>query len=238
MDVVLGVAVTGRVARLALVGSPADGGEVYDQYALDLPADATPDLTETIVGTYRAVTDSGNRLAATRLYFDDASDADTLRQALVGAGVQDVEVVSEDEAATALVRSTDRDAALLLVDDQTVTLAKVGDDSLTTAVLASVPIGAAGAAVACGMVLEQALGSAQPPLKVMLVSHRSDLESVAAGVREQSRVPVDLPTDASFALARGAAKTVGILAVDPAGPATQLAPASAPATQLLSLIHI
>jgi len=40
VDVVLGVAVTGRVARLALVGGPADGGQIYDEYALDLPADA------------------------------------------------------------------------------------------------------------------------------------------------------------------------------------------------------
>jgi hypothetical protein len=40
VDVVVGVAVTGRVARLAMVGSPAAGGQVFDQYALDLPDDA------------------------------------------------------------------------------------------------------------------------------------------------------------------------------------------------------
>ena len=80
MDVVLGVAVTGRVARLAMVGSPASGGQVFDQYALDLPDDATTDLADTIVGTYRAVADSGNRVAATRLCLPDASMAETLRQ--------------------------------------------------------------------------------------------------------------------------------------------------------------
>jgi len=71
----------------------------------------------------------------------------------------------------------------------------------------------------------------QAPLKVMLVSNREDLESVAAGIREQSSVPVELPTDASFAIARGAAQTVGWALVDPAGPATQLAPVSE-ATQM------
>nr|MDT0524758.1 hypothetical protein [Streptomyces sp. DSM 41633] len=53
------VAVTGRVARLAMIGSPASGGQVLDQYALDLPDDLVAEmseLAETIIGTYRAVT--------------------------------------------------------------------------------------------------------------------------------------------------------------------------------------
>ena len=141
-------------------------------------------------------------------------------------------MVSEAEAATALVRSVDDRAALLLVDDETATLTTVGTDSTTSAVLASVPIGAAGAAAACAAVLAGMQAQPQAPVKVMLVSNREDLESVAAGIREQSSVPVELPTDASFAIARGAAQTVGWALVDPAGPATQLAPAASPATQL------
>lgn len=231
MDVVLGVAVTGPVARLAMVGSP--GGQVFDEYALDLPDDdATTDLADTIVGTYRAVTESGNRLSATRLYFPDAARADTLRQVLLSAGVEDVEVVSETEAATALIHGADGETALLLVDDETATLAVVGPDGMSTSVLASAPIGAAGAAVACASVLEGIPGQAEAPLRVMLVGHRDDLESVASGIREKLSVPVQVPPDASFAIARGAAQTVGLNAVDPAGPATQSAPASAPATQL------
>ena len=75
MDVVLGVAVSGRVAQLAMVGSPAEGGEVFDQYELELPDDATSELAETIIGTDRALAGSGNRLAATRLYFPETSEA-------------------------------------------------------------------------------------------------------------------------------------------------------------------
>ena len=70
-------------------------------------------------------------------------------------------MVSETEAATALVRSADGETALLLVDDETATLAVVGADGMSTSVLASVPIGAAGAAVACAAVLEQAPGRAR-----------------------------------------------------------------------------
>ena len=200
MDVVVGVAVTGRVARLAMVGA---GGQVFDQYALDLPDDATTDLADTIVGTYRAVADSGNRVAATRLCLPDASQAETLRQTVLSAGVPNVEVVAETEAAAALARSVGADAALLLADDDTVSLTVVGEDDESTSVLASVPIGAAGVAVACAAVLQNMpSGEAH---RIMLVSQRLDLDSVAAEL--SSTAPVEVPPDAGYAIARGAAQT-------------------------------
>src|SRR5215213_1199638 len=165
------------------------GTQVFDQYALDLPDDAMTDLADTIVGTYRAVTDSGNVMAATRLCLPDASQAETLRQTVLSAGVQNVEVVSEAEAATALARSAGADAALLLADDDTVSLTVVGEDEESTSVLASVPIGVAGAAVACAAVL-QSMPSGEAH-RVMLVSQRLDLDSVAAEL--SSTAPVELP---------------------------------------------
>ena len=225
MDVVLGVAVTGRVARLAMVGSPASSGQVFDQYALDLPEDATTDLADTIVGTYRAVADSGNRVAATRLCLPDASAAETLRRTVLSAGVQNVEVVAEAEAAAALARSVGADAALLLADDDTVSLTVVGEDEESTSVLASVPIGAAGAAVACAAVLQQA--PAQEAHRIVLVGQRLDLDSIAAEL--SSTAPVEVPPDAGYAIARGAAQTVEDSGF-PAGAATQMAPAASKAT--------
>src|SRR2546430_2382136 len=176
-----------------MIGSPASGGLVLDQYALDLPDDAMTDLADTIVGTYRAVADSGNGVAAIRLCMPDASQAETLRQTVVGAGVQNVEVVSEAEAAAALARTAGADAALLLADDDTASLTAVGDDEESTSVLASVPIGAAGAAVACAAVLQK-LPSAQVPTRIMLVGQRLDLDSVAAELH--STAPVEVPADA------------------------------------------
>ncbi len=220
MDVVLGVAVTGRVARLAMIGSSASGGEVLDQYALDLTDDATTDLADTIVGTYRAVADSGNRVAATRLCLPDASEAETLRQTVSNAGVQNVEVVAETEAAAALARSVGADAALLLADDDTVSLTVIGEDEESTSVLASMPIGSAGAAVACAAVLQQA---PETTTRVMLVGQRLDLDSVAAELRSTMRVEV--PPNPGFAIARGAAQTAGDPGFAPAGAATQMAPA-------------
>ena len=227
MDVVVGVAVTGRVARLAMVGSPSSGGQVFDQYALDLPDDALTDLADTIVGTYRAVADSGNRVAATRLCLPDASAAATLRQTVLSAGVHNVEVVAEAEAAAALARSVGADAALLLADDDTVSLTVVGEDEESTSVLASVPIGAAGAAVACAAVLQQV--PAREANRIVLVGQRLDLDSIAAELR--STAPVEVPPDAGYAIARGAAQTAEDSGF-PAGAATQLAPAVADATMM------
>src|SRR6476646_3252403 len=227
VDVVVGVAVTGRVARLAMVGSRASNGQVFDQYALDLPDDATTDLADTIVGTYRAVADSGNRLAAIRLCLPDASAAETLRRTVLSAGVQNVEVVAEAEAAAAVARSVGADAALLLADDDTVSLTVVGEDVETTSVLASVPIGAAGAAVACAAVLQQV--PSPGVTRIMLVGQRLDLDSIAAELR--STAPVEVPPDAGYAIARGAAWTVEDPGF-PAGAATQMAPAAADATMM------
>ncbi|WP_197496522.1 hypothetical protein, partial [Mycobacterium sp. 1274761.0] len=223
MDVVLGVAVTGRVARLAMVDLSASDGQVLDEYALDLTDDSSNDLADTIVGTYRAVADSGNRVAATRLCLPDASEAETLRQTVSNAGVQNVEVVSETAAAAAVARSLGADAALLLADDDTVALTAVGEDDGWTSVLASVPIGAGGAAVACATVLQQ-VPSADATTRVMLVGQRLDLDSIAAELH--SMMPVEVPPDPGFAIARGAAQTAGDGGVAAAGAATQMAPAA------------
>src|SRR3954449_4638041 len=136
-----------------MVGS---GGQVFDEYALDLPDDAMTDLADTIVGTYRAVADSGNQVVATRLCLPDVSQAETLRQTVTNAGVRNVDVVTETEAAAALARSADADAALLLAADDTVSLTVIGEDEESTSVLTSLPIGSAGVAVACAAVLQHA----------------------------------------------------------------------------------
>jgi uncharacterized membrane protein YgcG len=205
-----------------MIGGPASGGQVLDQYALDMPDDATTDLADTIVGTYRAVAESGNRVAATRLCLPDAARADTLRRTVLGAGVQNVEVVSEAEAAEALARSVGVDAALLLTADDTASLTVVGEDGESTSVLASAPIGAAGAAAACATVLQR-VPAAEAPIRVMLVGQRLDLASIAAEL--SSTTPVQVPPDAGYAIARGAAQTADEAGFAPAGAATQMAPA-------------
>jgi hypothetical protein len=126
LDVVLGVAVTGRVAQLALVGSASAGHDVIDQSVVDLADNPIAKLTETVVGTNRLLADENHRLVATRLCWSDHPKADQLRRALEDSGVQDVVVLSESQATTALSGTT-RAASSMSVqapDDPTVALAR------------------------------------------------------------------------------------------------------------------
>src|SRR4029077_3909794 len=95
-------------------------------------------------------------------------------------------------------------------------------------VLASAPIGLAGAAVACAAVMQK-LPSAQAPTRIILVGQRLDLDSVAAEL--SSTAQVEVPPDAGYAIARGAAQTAEDSGY-PAGAATQMAPVAAEATMM------
>ena len=102
MDVVLGVAVIGPRARLALVGSGARGADLIDESVVYLADHPIEKLTEAVVGTNRLLAEENHRLLATRLCWSDPRRAERLRQALEDSGVHDVAVLSESQAATAL----------------------------------------------------------------------------------------------------------------------------------------
>src|SRR5258707_9021266 len=99
MDVVLGVAVTGRVAGLALA---AGGGDVIDQYEVELADHPVETLTETVIGTDRLLAGDNHRLIGTTLLWSDHSMADELRRALEDSGVHNVSVLDDQQAATAM----------------------------------------------------------------------------------------------------------------------------------------
>src|ERR1700722_1810171 len=119
MDVVLGVAVAGPVARLALVGPGAAGNDVIDQSVVDLADHPVETLTETVVGTNRLLAGENHRLVATRLCWTDHPRADRLRHALEDSGVHNVAVLSESQAAAALMRAAGRPGAALVVGNDT-----------------------------------------------------------------------------------------------------------------------
>ena len=170
MDVVLGVAVTGRVAQLALVGSASVGHDVIDQSVVDLADNPIAKLTETVVGTNRLLADENHRLVATRLCWSDHPKADQLRRALEDSGVQDVVVLSESQATTALSGTT-RAASSMSVqapDDLTVALARgaamaagLAEDATAMGPAARLDGGAAAMAPALGLDADAtAMGSA------------------------------------------------------------------------------
>ncbi len=229
MDVVLGVAVTGPVARLALVGPGAQGADVIDQSVVDLADDPVETLTETVVGTNRLLADENHRLAATRLCWTDHPKVDQLRQALEGSGITNVAVLSESQAVTALMRAAGRPGAALVVGDETATLSvpgstEGGEDAPPT-LLASAPLASNDATTALDTLMARLGDQPNVPGDIYLVGASSDLNSVADQIREASTMRVEVADDPTFALARGAAMAAAPQVLLSAGDATAMAPA-------------
>jgi hypothetical protein len=101
-DPALGVAVDGPVARLALLDTGNGAHGVIDESVVDLAEDPIARLTETVVGTSRSLADQYHRLVATRLCWSDQHRANQLRQVLETPALQNVAVLSDSEAATAM----------------------------------------------------------------------------------------------------------------------------------------
>jgi hypothetical protein len=223
MDVVLGVAVTGPVARLALVGAGADGSDVIDQSVVDLANNPIEQLTETVVGTNRLLANENHRLVGTRLCWTDHPSADQLRQALEDSGVHNVAVLSQSQAVTALMRAAGRSGGVLVLDDNTATLSVLGsaaeDPDAPPTLLASEAFG--GDATGTLDTMMARLGEhPDASSDVFLVGGSADLTGVADQLRDAT-MRVQIPEDPTFALARGAA----IAAAPLVGDATAMAPA-------------
>jgi hypothetical protein len=227
MDVVLGVAVTGPVARLALVGSGAQGADVIDQSVVDVADNPIEKLTETVVGTNRLLADENHRLTATRLCWMDVFKADRLRRALEDSGVMNVAVLSKSQAVTALMRAAGRAGGVLVVDDDTATLSLVrsaaGEEDAPPTLLASAPLAGDNATAAFDTLMARLGDQPNAPTDLYLVGASSDLTSVADQLRDASTMRVEVGDDPTFALARGAALAAAPRATAP--DATLAAPA-------------
>ncbi|MEE2854275.1 MAG: hypothetical protein VX424_16685 [Actinomycetota bacterium] len=232
MDVVLGVAVTGPVARLALVGSGAQGTDVIDQSVVDLADNPIGTLTETVVGTNRLLAGENHHLVGTRLCWTDHPAADQLRRALEDSGVHNVAVLSESQAVAALMRAAGRPGAALVMDDATATLSMVdsgdGDPDAPPTVLASQQLagGSGGDATAAFHTMMANLGAhPDAPQDVYLLGASPELNRVADELRDASTMRVQVAEDPTFALARGAAIAAATAAALQAGGATAMVPA-------------
>ncbi|SPM32993.1 hypothetical protein MRAB57_796 [Mycobacterium rhizamassiliense] len=224
MDVVLGVAVTGPIARLALVGTGAEATAVIDQSVVDLANDPIEQLRETVVGTNRLLAGENHRLVGTRVCWTDHPQADQLRRALEDSGVHNVAVLSESQAVKALMRAAGRPGSALLFDDATATLSLVdsaeADDDAPPTLLAQGSV-TADATAALDTMMARIGEAPDAPQDVLLVGASGDLDRVAEQLRESSTMRVQIPEDPTFALARGAAMAAAALGPD----ATAMAPA-------------
>ena len=88
---------------MALVGSTPGVPDVIDQSTVDVAENPIEKLTDTVVGTHRLLADENHRRVATGVCWSDQELAAELRRLLIDAGIEDVALLSESEAATALV---------------------------------------------------------------------------------------------------------------------------------------
>lgn len=246
VEIVLGVSMTSTAVRMVLVeGAHADGVTVdHDTFAVGAgsgtaASQAADQVIAAILGTRESALEGGHRLVSTGVAWTDHAAAAYLRDALRAHGLDDVVLVSELHAASALAQAIgqtmdcDR-TALVFLEGDTATLAVV-----QTADGAVVKVQSRDSAAVPEMIAGlEALDA--PPAAVFVMGSGlgdADTEAIRSQIAGRTILPVHAPQDADLALARGAAlagahtprfeaETVGLAPpeITAAGP-TQMAPA-------------
>lgn len=249
MDIVLGVSMTPTTVRMALVeGKDADGATL-DQDSFDVagglsPAtsDAAEQVVAAILGTRESAAEGGHHLVATGVAWTDHAAAARLRQALKAQRIEDVVLVSELHAASALAQAIGQAAelqrtALLFLERDTATLAVVRSDDGSVVKVVSRSLDPATAVAELQEMVEGLDAGSQPPQTLFMVGSGVDIAALKPQIAARTSLPVHAPDDGDLALARGAAlaaantpryeaATVGLLSTDDtAAGATQMAAA-------------
>ncbi len=239
MDAVLGIAVAGSVARLALVGPVGGGYAAIKHLVVELPVQPFETLIQTVAGFQQSLADEGRHLVATRLYSPDPAQAEALRRALADSGVPDVGLVSQAEAVTSLLRTVFRGAALpgavaLVVTAEAATLVALGAaDALASVVATAALQGVDAAAATVDMVLEWLRSAPFAVDAAYVLGSLEDLTRLAEELRARSPLRVEVLERPDFAFARGAALAAGLAPITPQPPITAgLSTAMAPAVGL------
>ena len=195
----------------------ADGdGVTLDSNVVDVPggesgcSGAAEQVVAAIHGTRESVDEGAHRLTAIGVAWTDHADGKRLRQALQASDIDDVVMVSELHAASALAQAVGRKigcqrTALLFIEGSDATLAVVRTvDGAVVAVQSRALRAEDIVAELHGMVAALEL-TAEPPQAVFLMGAGLDMEVLAARIAEGTTLPVHAPEDADLALARGAA---------------------------------
>ena len=249
MDVVLGVSMTPTAVRMALVEGKDANGATLDQDSFDVAgglSPATSDAPERVVaailGTRESAAEGGHHLVVAGVAWTDHAAAARLRQALKAQRIEDVALVSELHAASALAQAIGQAAefqhtALLFLERDTATLAVVRSDDGSVVKVVSRSLDPATAVAELQEMVEGLDAGASPPQSLFMVGSGVDIAELKPQIAARTSLPVHVPDDGDLALARGAAlaaantpryeaETVGLLSTEDtaAGP-TQMAAA-------------
>ena len=206
---------TPHAVRMVLVeGEKADGVTV-DRDSLDADgAGSVERVVTAILGTRDSVVEGGHHLRSTGVAWTDHATAARLRQALVAHGLDDVMLVSELHAASALAQAVGQTVgcertALLFLEHDTATLAVVRTRDGAVVRVDSRGLQSAGASTEIRDMVAGLRTAAEPPRAVFLVGSGFDVAALKPQIAEWAALPVHAPEDGELALARGAALASG-----------------------------
>lgn len=210
MEVVLGVSMTPTAVRMVLVEGAGGDGVTLDTNIVDADSDAAEQVVAAILGTREGAAEGAHRLAAVGVAWTDHADGARLREALRSGGVDDVVMVSELHAASALAQAVGRRTgcartALLLVERDDATLAVVRTADGAVVAVQSRALCAGDAVDDLGAMVAAVEHTAEPPEAVFLMGAGRDVADLAERIAGRTTLPVHGPDDADLALARGAA---------------------------------
>ncbi|MGA5543781.1 DUF7159 family protein [Mycobacterium sp. NPDC051198] len=219
MDVVIGIAMTSRDARLLLVEGTHGDGAVIDHDSLDTDTRIGVEhpgfheyVVKAVLDTYADAPANGCTVTRVTLTWTDAADAHAklVLDALAEQGVANVAVVSTTDALEAAAEYTvqvaDCDSiALCVVEPEETMLAVIGDEQEDGARrLRSRRLDGADEATAVLALRGICESFPEPIAEVAIAGSAPDAESLVEEVNSVMSRPVVLGDDAALLLARGA----------------------------------
>ena len=217
MDIVLGVSMTPTAVRMVLVeGEKADGVTV-DRDGVDLAggparpgADSADQVIAAILGTRESAVESGHHLKSTGVAWTDHAAAARLSQILRARGIDDIVLVSELHAASALAQAIGQAigyerTALLFLERTTATLAVVRTVDGVVVWVDSRSLHTVDAVAELRQMVGGLRTATEPPDAVFMVGSGVDIAALRPAIAASTSLPVHAPDEGEFALARGAA---------------------------------
>lgn len=217
MDIVLGVSMTPTAVRMVLVeGENADGITV-DRDSVDIAggparagADPADQVIAAILGTRESALESGHHLKSIGVAWTDHAAAARLSQTLRAHGIDDVVLVSELHAASALAQAIGETigyerTALLFLERTAATLAVVRTVDGAVVRVDSRSLHTVDAVAELRQMVAGLSTATEPPDAVFMVGSGIDIAALRPAIAASTSLPVHAPDEGELALARGAA---------------------------------
>ena len=217
MDVVLGLSMTATAGRVVLVeGERADGvtieSEAFDTIAQEGIPKPSPSeqVSNAILATQQNARSIGHNVIVSGVTWDDDAQQDALRDSMIARGLDNVVLMSEQSAAGALARTIGcalgyGTTAVLLMKPETATLSIVdsADGSITEGPTCRFD-GAKFADLLPDFFSD--LDANKPrPRGMVVVGSCAEINAIKSRLESIVALPVIVPEEPEFGLARGAA---------------------------------